>query len=383
MFAEGHYIDGRYSMKAKEPRIWLATEVFGDRAKQVLLTPHFWGIVFIMAGLITLYNASSLGVERWFPLFTDVFKFRGVYAFVLSFLFLFPILYAGAVFRVRGVFGTWAASIAATLPQLLKEAPDLAFWLSVGLFHLASLLLGLLVALDYNPVSTRSVTRAARTVGRLPISQIVKVHEYQRRHLARELHDRVIQSLLVIANRIHALETGNHGEVPPEAKRQMEEVLVMLLRTVDDIRRLSYGLGSRILDNAGLLPALRWLADQVSNQSGVRVEVRVNGREHRLPPELELVLFRVVQEVLRNVVTHSKASLAVVTLDFLSSEFQVTVEDNGCGFSVPERLGDLVSRGKLGLARIEQEVRLLGGVFDLRSTPGKGTVVKIQIKAWP
>lgn len=362
-------------MKGKEPRVWLAAEVLGDRAKQVLAIPHFWGIVFMMAGLIVLYNASSLGVERWFPLFSDVFKFRGVYAFVLSFLFLFPILYAGAIFRVRGVFGTWVTSVAATLPQLLKEAPDLAFWLGVGLFHLVSLLLGLLMALDYNPVPARAVRHP-------PISQIVKVHEYERKHLARELHDRVIQSLLVIANRIHALEAGNHGRVSPDVKKQMEEVLVMLLRTVDDVRRLSYGLGSRILDNAGLLPALRWLADQVSSQSGIKVEVRVNGREHRLPPEIEPVLFRAVQEALRNVVSHSKASLAVVTLDFLSSEFQVTVEDNGSGFSVPERLDDLVSQGKLGLARIEQEVRLLGGAFDVYSVPGKGTVVKIQIKAW-
>ncbi len=369
-------------MKDKEPRIWLVAGVFGGRARHILMTPHFWGIAFIMAGLVLLYNASSLGVERWFPLFADVFRFRGVYAFVLSFLFLIPIIYAGAIFRVRGVFGTWAASVAATLPQLLKESSDLAFWLGVGLFHLASLLLGLLVALDYNPVSVQASSRSTKTAKHLPIGQIVKLREYERRHLARELHDRIIQSLLVIANRIHALESGNQGEVSPEVKKQMEEVLVMVLRAVDDIRRLSYSLGSRILDNAGLLPALRWLADQISSQEGIRVEVRVNGREHRLPAELELVLFRAVQEALRNVVRHSKASSVVVTLDFLSSDFQVSVEDNGCGFSVPGKLDELTLQGKLGLARIEQEVRLLGGVFDVCSIPGGGTTVRIQVKAW-
>lgn len=370
-------------MKHRGPRGWLTVEVFGDRAKQVLLVPHFWAIVFIMAGLVVLYNAGPLGMERWLPLFADVFRsFRGIYAFVLSFLFLFPILYAGAIFRLRGVFGTWAASLAATLPQLLKEAPDLAFWLGVGLFHLASLLLGLLVALDYNPVSAQAISKSRKLSRHPSISQLVKVQEYERRHLARELHDRVIQSLLVIANRIHALETGNRGEISPEAKEQMEEVLIMLLRTVDDIRRLSYGLGPRILDNAGLVPALRWLAEQVSSQGGIRVEVRVNGRAHRLPPGLEPVLFRAVQEALHNVVRHSRASAAVVTLDFLSSDFQVTIEDDGCGFSVPDKLDDLVAQGKLGLARVEQEVRLLGGVFDVRSAPGRGTAVKIQVKAW-
>ncbi len=369
-------------MTDRGSRTGLAVDVLSDRVKQVVAVPHFWAIAFIMAGLILLYNASYLGIERWFPLFAEVFRARGIYAFVLSFLFLFPILYAGAVFRVRGVFGTWAAFLVATLPQLLQHTPDLAFWLGVGLFDLVALLLGLLVALDYNSTSVRTISKPAKVAKHLSISRIVKVHEYERRHIARELHDKVIQSLLVVANRLHALEDGNHGNISPDTKKQMEEILVMLLRTVDDVRRLSYSLSPRILDNAGLLPALRWLAEQVSSQGGTKVEIKVKGREHRLPPELEPVLFRIVQEALNNALRHSGASLIVVTLDFLSSDFRVTIEDNGCGFCPPTALENYVSQGKLGLARIEQQVRLLGGTLDIHSEPGEGTSIKVEVEAW-
>lgn len=369
-------------MTDREPRTSPAVDVLSDRVKQVLAIPHFWAIAFIMAGLILLYNAGYLGIERWFPLFAEVFRSKGIYAFVLSFLFLFPILYAGAVFRVRGVLGTWATFLVATLPQLLQDVHELAFWLGVGLFDLVALLLGLLIALDYNSAPVKAVSQPAKTVKHLSINRIVKVHEYERRHLARELHDRVIQSLLVVANRLHALEDDNHGNISQEAKKQMEEILVMLLRTVDDVRRLSYSLSPRILDNAGLLPALRWLAEQVSSQGDTKVEIKVNGREHRLPAELEPILFRIAQEALSNSVRHSRASLVVVALDFLSSDFRVTIEDNGCGFCPPKALEDYVSQGKLGLARIEQQVRLLGGTLDIHSEIGKGTILKIEVKAW-
>ena len=369
-------------MTGKVPRNWPATVVLGERAKQILAMPHLWAIAFIMAGLILLYNARFLGVEGWFPVLADAFQVKGVYAFVLSFLFLFPILYAGAIFRVRGVFGTWAAFLVATLPQLLQEAHDLAFWLGVSLFDLVALLMGLLVAFDYNAGVGKVSSKPVKAARHLSISQIVKVHEYERRHLARELHDRVIQSMLVVANRLHALENSGGENMSPEARKQLEEVLVMLLRTVDDVRRLSRGLSPRILDNAGLLPALRWLVDQVSSQSGVRVELKVNGIEHRLPAELEPALFRIVHEALTNVVRHSRASLAIVTLDFLSRDFRMTVEDNGRGFSVPERLETYVTQGKLGLARIEQQVRLLGGVMHIRSEPGKGTTLIVEVRAW-
>jgi len=196
--------------------------------------------------------------------------------------------------------------------------------------------------------------------------------------LARKLHDDTIQSLLVIANRARALESGDYGRLAPKARKQAEEILDMLLHAIDDVRRLSRDLRPSILDNVGLMPALRWLAESLSNQSGIRIDLKVNGTEHSLPQEFEIIMFRIAQDALNNVVLHSGATAATVTLDFVTSNFKLTVTDNGRGFSLPENLADFTSKGKLGLQRMEQQVNLLDGTFKVTSHPGKGTIVTVE-----
>jgi signal transduction histidine kinase len=351
------------------------------KAKSSVYNPHFWAIVCIMAVLILFYNASYLGIASWFPWFSDVVAAQGIYAFVLTFLFLVPLIYAGVVFRLRGFLATWVIFVAAILPRTLQQSPGLDSVLRVALFALVALLLGLLVALVYNPEARGDALKLAKTGRRISLARILKVQEYERQHVSRELHDKIIQTLLVIANRAHALGAGDSGELTPEARKQAEQLVVMLLLAVDDVRRLSRDLRPSILDNVGLLPSLRWLAEHATQESGVRVEVRVNGMEHRLRPELEVVVFRIAQEALKNVARHSKATKAVVTLDFVASNFKMTVKDNGRGFCLPERISDYATKGKLGLARIEQQARLLEGTFDIQSEPGEGTVITVEAKA--
>jgi len=352
-----------------------------QKAKGSVHNPHFWAIACIMTALILLYNASYFGIASWFPWFGDIVTARGIYAFVPSFLFLIPLLYAGVVFRLRGVLVTWTIFVAAILPRTLQQSPSFESLLRVVLFALVALLLGLLIDLGYNPEPKEEALQPAKTARRISLARILKVQEYERQHVARELHDKVIQTLLVIANRAYALGGGDYGDLAPEAKSQAEQLIVMLLRAIDDVRRLSRDLRPSILDNVGLLPALRWLAEHTTQESGIRVEIRVNGMEHRLRPELEIIVFRIVQEALNNVTRHSRATTAIVTLDFIASNFKMTVEDNGQGFCLPERISDYATKGKLGLARIEQQARLLEGTFDIQSEPGKGTVITVEAKA--
>jgi two-component system sensor histidine kinase DegS len=351
-----------------------------QKAKSGVHNPHFWAIASIMAFLILFYNASYLGIASWFPWFADVVMAQGFYAFVLTFLFLVPLIYAAVVFRLRGFLITWAIFVVAILPRTLQQSSGLESLMRVALFTLVALLLGLLVALVYNPEAKEDALRLAKGGRRISLARVLKVQEYERQHVSRELHDKIIQTLLVIANRAHALGAGDSGELTPEARKQAEQLVVMLLLAVDDVRRLSRDLRPSILDNVGLLPSLRWLTEQTTQESGIKAEVKVNGLEHRLRPELEVVVFRIAQEALSNVARHSRASKAVVTLDFVASDFKMTVEDNGQGFCLPEKIGDYATKGKLGLARIEQQARLLEGTFDIRSEPGEGTVITVEAK---
>lgn len=347
--------------------------------KSIVHNLHFWTIACIMSALILFYNASYFGIVSWFPWFRDVVTAQGIYAFVPSFLFLIPLLYAGVIFRLRGVLVTWAIFVAAILPRTLQQSPSFEALLRVALFALVALLLSLVTVLGYNPEPKEETLKPAKTGRRISLARILKVQEYERQHVSRELHDKIIQTLLVIANRAHAIGTGDYGDLAPEAKKQAEQLIVMLLRAIDDVRRLSRDLRPSILDNVGLLPALRWLAEHATQESGIRVEIRANGMEHRLRPELEIIVFRIAQEALNNVARHSRATTAIVTLDFVASNFKMTVKDNGQGFCLPERISDYTTKGKLGLERMQQQAELLNGTFDIWSEPGKGTTVTMEV----
>jgi two-component system sensor histidine kinase DegS len=355
------------------------TDVAVRRTKGILRNRHFWIIASVTVFLGLLYNATYLGITSWFPWARDIVSAQGVYIFVLSFLFLVPIVHASVVFRLQGTWITWLVFLAAILPRTIEDSPSLDSSLRTALVALVALLLGLFVAMDYRPgLQHGGVLERSRTARWLSLSRMLKVQENERRRLARKLHDDTIQSLLVIANRARALESGDYGRLSPKARKQAEAILDMLLHAIDDVRRLSRDLRPSILDNVGLLPALRWLGESLTNQSGIRVDVRVNGREHSLPQEFEIIMFRIAQDALTNVVRHSGATVATVTLDFVTVTFKLTVADNGCGFSVPDNLADFAARGKLGFQRMEQQAHLLNGTFKVSSHLGKGTTITIE-----
>jgi signal transduction histidine kinase len=330
-----------------------------------------------MTVLALLYNASYLGITNWFPWAKDIVSAQGVYIFVLSFLFFIPLVHASAVFRLPGTLATWFVFLAAILPRAIQDSPDFESLLRTALVATVALLLGLFVAMDYHPGSKTSGT-LTRTPRWTSLARMLKVQEYERRRVARKLHDNTIQSLLVIANRARALESGDYGRLTPKARKQAEEILIMLLHAIDDVRRLSRELRPSILDNVGLMPSLRWLTESLTQESGIKINLQIKGREHSLPPEFEVILFRIAQDALNNVIRHSGATTATVTLDFVTSNFRMTVEDNGQGFSLPEQISDFAAKGKLGLQRMEQQAGLLDGSFSVSSHPGKGTVITIE-----
>jgi signal transduction histidine kinase len=357
----------------------IADNIAVKRTRSLLRNRHFWIIAGSMTLLALLYNATYLGITGWFPWAKDIVSARGVYMFVISFLFLVPIVYASAVFRLQGTWITWLVFLAAILPRTIEDSPSLESFLRTALVAVVALLLGLFVAMDYRPGPKHGgVLERSRTARWLSLSRMLKVQENERRRLARKLHDDTIQSLLVIANRARALESGDYGRLTPKARKQAEEILDMLLHTIDDVRRLSRDLRLSILDNIGLLPALRWLAESLSSQSGIKIDLKVNGTEHSLPPEFEIIMFRIAQDALNNVVRHSAATVATVTLDFATGNFKLTVADNGRGFTPPESLSDFTAKGKLGLQRMEQQARLLDGTFKVSAHPGKGTTITAE-----
>jgi signal transduction histidine kinase len=152
-----------------------------------------------------------------------------------------------------------------------------------------------------------------------------------------------------------------------------------VLQTLANLRRLTQDLRPRILDDLGLVPALEWLADDLLDQYGVEASVNVEDALPELSQEAQLLLFRIVQEALRNVGRHSAATRASISLRPYDDRVEMTVTDDGKGFEPPKDISDLAMMGKLGLLGMYERARLLGGSFHIRSEPGQGTTVAVEL----
>lgn len=213
---------------------------------------------------------------------------------------------------------------------------------------------------------------------RLYLSQVTKAQEEERKRIARELHDDTIQALVVLSRQLEDVATTGKG-MPEDKRLLLESLRQQTTGIMDGVRRLTQDLRPSTLDRLGLLAGLEWLATDVSQYSGINVKVKVIGLGRRLSQDVELTLFRIAQEALRNVWRHSQATEAEVSVDFQESRVAMVIRDNGRGFAVPSSVGDLTRDGKLGLTGMQERARLLGGTVTFQSEPGKGTSIMVEI----
>lgn len=210
--------------------------------------------------------------------------------------------------------------------------------------------------------------------------QAIRAQEEERKRVSRELHDEAIQALVAHARWLDALASNVKG-LSEEDRLRLEELWQESNNIMQGIRRLSQDLRPAALDRLGLLPALEWLASDVAGYSGIATTVNTFGTNRRLPEEVELLLFRIVQEALRNVWRHAEATQAEVLVEFGERKTKITVSDNGKGFSFPKTLGDLTREGKLGLTGIQERAQLIGGIVTVQSQPGKGSSITVEVPA--
>ncbi len=145
------------------------------------------------------------------------------------------------------------------------------------------------------------------------------------------------------------------------------------------MNRFIQNLRPSLLDDLGLIPALRSVVKSLQESDSMKTELIVLGKEKRFSPESELLLFRIVQEALNNIRKHAQASEGKVTVEFTGDKTVLTIGDNGRGFELSGRVDDLPRSGKLGLAGMQERVRLLGGSLKVKSVLGKGTTLTVEV----
>lgn len=201
--------------------------------------------------------------------------------------------------------------------------------------------------------------------------------EEERRRIARELHDDALQSLAFLSRRLDALQETRR--MPLTARKEIGELHDLADQTMAAIRRTCRNLRPSILDDLGLVPAVRSLSDELRSRSQIEVEVRVEGDLRRLPPDTELLAYRVIQEALNNVERHSQATSAVVSFQFGGETLRMAVEDNGLGFEVEDFARKAAHSGKLGLLGMQERAELMDGELRIESWPQRGTVVSLLL----
>jgi len=212
---------------------------------------------------------------------------------------------------------------------------------------------------------------------RFYIEQITRAQEEERKRIARELHDETIQQLIALSHQLEDF-TRNNDHLSPEDIELLGSWRRRIKDTQQGLRWFMRELRPPVIDDLGLLPAVKWLTDELKVVSGMSVDLRVVGSERRFNPEAELALFRVVQEALANVRRHAEATDVKVILEFTEDKTTVTISDNGKGFQLPKARGDMSRLGKLGLIGMDERVRLLSGKLSVKSEIGLGTTVTVE-----
>ncbi|MHB8858145.1 MAG: sensor histidine kinase [Thermoleophilia bacterium] len=209
-------------------------------------------------------------------------------------------------------------------------------------------------------------------------ASVIKAQEEERKRIARELHDETSQSLTGLVIGIRMVQEIV-PETMPELTERLENINDLAHATLNEVHTMAVRLRPSVLDDLGLAAALRSYAKEFSENTGIAVDMQLLGMSQRLLPELETVLYRVVQEALTNVARHSEASQCMVTLRRKDNMIKGTIRDNGQGFdSQKVMMSDEKGRG-LGLHGMKERIELVGGSLEFDSRPQDGTTIFIEV----
>ena len=204
--------------------------------------------------------------------------------------------------------------------------------------------------------------------------RVLDAQEQERRRVAIELHDELGQLLTAIKINLQLSERFKDkapADLYSENIRIVEDAL-------QQVRHLATGLRPSMLDDLGLAPALKWMAEQSASRSGFEVTFQHDRQQVRLAPEIETACFRIVQEALTNITRHAQARHVDIVLRHEQGELLLSVQDDGLGFDLAAMHERAVAGGSLGVLGMQERATLLGGQLDIGSAPGRGCTVQLR-----
>src|ERR1019366_8903107 len=199
-----------------------------------------------------------------------------------------------------------------------------------------------------------------------------RAEEVERRRIGRDLHDEAGQSLVLLRLQLELMEK----DAPPGLRQRLEQARLIAERTVGELRRTIGALSPAVVERLGLEAALRQLAARCRQQQSADVRLRISPGAAGLSLETQEVIYRVAKEALQNIFKHSQASSVKLLLSSADKRVRLSIQDNGVGFSPETARGKPLSFGLVGM---QERATLLGGTLVLRSAPGKGATVILEL----
>jgi signal transduction histidine kinase len=196
--------------------------------------------------------------------------------------------------------------------------------------------------------------------------RLLEQQERERAALARELHDQLGQSLVAVSLNLEVIK----DELSPASSARVPESMRVIREMIEQVRTLAFELRPSMLDEFGLVRALRLLVDRHGQRSGISASFAAAPSDVRAPREIETACFRIAQEALNNIASHARAHRVEVTLTGEGNDLELMIRDDGVGFSVDQL------RSSIGLVGMRERAELVGGRLEIESAPGAGTTLR-------
>ena len=211
--------------------------------------------------------------------------------------------------------------------------------------------------------------------------KLLASQEYERQRIASELHDSIGQSLLIIKNR--AFLALSDLDEPETVREQLEELSESATGAIEECREISYNLRPYQINRFGLTKTLEAIFRRISEVTEIETTVEIDSIDDVFSAEAETNIYRIVQETVNNIIKHSAASEADFFIKRRGAEIDILIQDNGHGFDKDAVNSNGGARGGFGLIGMHERARMLGGVYEIESAPGRGTIIKIKLVISP
>lgn len=323
---------------------------------------RFWYVQIAVLGIAAIHAFFEI---------SGYFAGLGRLYFVPISLLVVPVAYAALHFGFIG-------SVATALWVVIISIPNVVLWHSGlergGEMFQMAVLITIAIFMGHRVDREREARRRAQAYA----SHIVRGQEQERQRIARDLHDETIQSLILVCRQLDSVKESS-SSLPPQVSDGLHVARSTVEQIVIGLRDFAKALRPPTLDDLGIVASIRRMLIDFTERTKVDGELKVAGKNQRLPPDVEVGMFRIAQEALWNVERHARATRVTVTVAFSDRQASLTVLDNGVGFTIPTTLDDFAASGKLGYIGMRERAELLGGRLEIQSSLGTGTRVSAII----